>query len=241
VGAYSPGPKDRAVDESWPTNGIASSFYARHKAEVERILDGFEGDHPDLRVARLRPALCFKREAAAGIRRLFAGPLLPSPLVRPNLLPALPLPAGLRAQAVHADDVAEAYRLAIVSDVRGPFNVAADPVLDPEVLARTLGTRRVKVPVRPARAFVDATWRLHLQPTPPGWLDLALGTPLLDTTRAREELGWSPTRTATDSLLELMEGVRQGAGEKTPPLDPDTGGPARIREIATGLGEREGA
>jgi UDP-glucose 4-epimerase len=42
VGAYSAGPKDRAVTESWPTDGIASSFYARHKAEVERRLDRFE-------------------------------------------------------------------------------------------------------------------------------------------------------------------------------------------------------
>src|SRR3954463_7005357 len=28
VGAYSPGPKDRAVDESWPTEGVGSSFYS---------------------------------------------------------------------------------------------------------------------------------------------------------------------------------------------------------------------
>jgi len=78
VGAYSPGPKDRAVDESWPTHGIASSYYARHKAEVERLLDRFEEQHPDIRVVRLRPGLIFKREAASEIRRLFAGPLLPA-------------------------------------------------------------------------------------------------------------------------------------------------------------------
>src|ERR671916_3403821 len=46
VGAYSPGPKDRAVDESWPTAGVRTSFYARHKAEVERRLDRFEREHP---------------------------------------------------------------------------------------------------------------------------------------------------------------------------------------------------
>ena len=42
VGAYSPGPKDRRVDESWPTGGTPTSYYARHKAEVERRLDRFE-------------------------------------------------------------------------------------------------------------------------------------------------------------------------------------------------------
>jgi len=61
VGAYSPGPKDRAVDESWPTDGTRTSFYARHKAEVERLLDRFESEHPDVRVVRMRPALIFKR------------------------------------------------------------------------------------------------------------------------------------------------------------------------------------
>ena len=45
VGAYSPGPKDRGVDESWPTRGISSSFYSRHKAEVERLLDAVEREH----------------------------------------------------------------------------------------------------------------------------------------------------------------------------------------------------
>src|SRR5581483_3842111 len=70
VGAYSPGPKDRRVDESWPTGGIASSFYSRHKAETERLLDRFEREQPDIRVVRLRPGLIFKREAATGIRRL---------------------------------------------------------------------------------------------------------------------------------------------------------------------------
>src|SRR4051812_41265221 len=110
VGAYAPGPKDRAVDESWPTTGIASSFYARHKAAVERILDSFESANPDVRVVRLRPGLIFKREAATGVRRLFAGPFLPSWLVRRSLIPVVPSHPRLAFQAVHSLDVGDAYR-----------------------------------------------------------------------------------------------------------------------------------
>src|SRR5436305_10171249 len=80
VGAYSAGPKDRLVDESWPTSGIETSFYSRHKAAVERILDSFEAAHPEMRIVRLRPGLIFQREAASEIRRLFAGPFLPGTL-----------------------------------------------------------------------------------------------------------------------------------------------------------------
>jgi UDP-glucose 4-epimerase len=238
VGAYSPGPKDRRVDESWPTGGIPTSFYSRDKAETERLLDRLEAERPQMRVVRLRPGLIFQRAAASEIRRLFAGPFLPSPLVHPRLIPIVPAHPRLRFQAVHADDVAEAYRLATVSDARGPFNVAADPVLDPPELGRLLHARPVPVRAGLLRAAADITWRLRLQPSPPGWLDLALGVPLLDTTRARRELGWTPAHDAGAALLELVHGMREGAGEETPPLDPHAGGRLRLRELATGVGRR---
>ena len=241
VGTYSPGPKDRRVDESWPTEGVASSFYARHKAEVERRLDRFERDGARVRVVRLRPGLIFKREAASGIRRLFAGPLLPGALVRPELIPVIPALERLVFQAVHTECVAEAYRLAATSaEAHGAFNVAAEPVLDPPTLGRILGARPVPVSPRILRALTKATWRLRVQPTPPGWLDLALAVPVMDTARARRELGWTPQRGADEALAELLAGLREGAGFGTPPLSRDTGGPLRARELLTGVGARQG-
>ena len=237
VGAYAPGPKDRKVDESWPATGIAGSFYSRHKAAVERLLDAFEGEHPEVRVVRLRPALIFQRDAASEIRRLFAGPLLPSALVRRELVPVVPDTPGLRFQAVHSADVGEAYRLAAVSDARGAFNIAADPVLDAQVLGRLLGARPVGVPARVLRAAAALTWHLRLQPTSPGWVDLALAVPLLYSGRARRELGWSPQHTADQAFTELFDGLREGAGAPTPPLDPQAGGPMRVRELLTGVGQ----
>jgi nucleoside-diphosphate-sugar epimerase len=238
VGAYSPGPKDRRVDESWPTGGIPSSFYARHKAQVERLLDVFERENPEVRTVRLRPGLIFKRGAASEIRRLFAGPLVPSALLRTRLIPVVPDVPNLRFQAVHSLDVGEAYRLATMGDAQGAFNVAAEPVLDPAELGRLLGARPVRMPARVLRGLADLSWRLHLQPTPPGWLDMALAVPLMDTTRAREELGWQPRHSAGDAFLELLGGMRESAGEPTPPLAPQSGGPLRIREFLTGVGRK---
>jgi UDP-glucose 4-epimerase len=240
VGAYSPGPKDRRVDESWPTAGIASSFYARHKAEVERLLDGFEGRYPSIRVVRLRPGLIFKREAASGIRRLFAGPFLPSQLIRRELIPVVPAIDRLRFQAVHSYDVGDAYRRAVVRSERGAFNVAAEPVLDPDVLGRALGARPVPLPARVLRSAAGLAFRLRLQPSEPGWVDMALAVPLMDVTRAREELGWEPRFSSVDALTELLEGMRTRAGIETPPLSPGTSGPLRARELLTGVGRREG-
>jgi UDP-glucose 4-epimerase len=239
VGVYSPGPKDRYVDESWPRDGVPTSYYARHKAEVERRLDRFEAENPNVRVVRIRPALVFKKEAAQGIRRLFAGPFLPSILARPNLISLIPELENLRGQVVHSYDLGDAFRLTLVKDVRGAFNVAAEPVLDAREVGRILNARPLPVPARAARAGVEFSWRLRLQPITPGWLDMALNVPVMDTTRARTQLGWTPQHSADDALLDLLEGLRTGAGLDTPPLSKGTSGPFRIREILTGVGGRE--
>jgi nucleoside-diphosphate-sugar epimerase len=214
-------------------------LYSRHKADAERALDEVEIANPLLRVVRLRPGIIGKREAGTEIRRLFAGPLLPSILVRPGLVPVVPDTPGLRFQVVHASDVAEAYRLAALTEsARGAYNVATEPVLDPDVLARTLGARKVPVPASVLRAAASLTWKARLQPTPPGWLDLGLGVPIMDTQRIRSELGWAPEHSATDTLLELLAGMRESAGLETPPLDPATSGRLRVRELLSGVGAR---
>jgi UDP-glucose 4-epimerase len=239
VGAYSPGPKDRLVDESWPTDGIRTSFYSRHKATVEHHLDRFQDEHPHVRVVRLRPGLIFKRSAATEIRRLFIGPLLPNMILRSGLAPVSPAVRGLRFQAVHSDDVGDAYRSAVLGDVSGPFNIAADPVIGAAELAEMLNAKPVPVPPRLVRAAAAVTYGLRLQPAEPGWVDMGLGVPLMSTERARTVLGWTPRVSSTDALRELVAGLRTGAEDDTAPLARATGGPLRIREFLTGLGRRQ--
>jgi UDP-glucose 4-epimerase len=236
VGAYSCGPKDREVGEDWPTGGTRSSFYSRHKAQVEEMLDGFEARAPETKVVRLRPALIFKGEAATEIRRLFAGPFFPSFLI--DRLPAIPRLSGLRFQAVHSRDVGRAYALATVRDVSGAFNLAAEPPIGPRQLAATLGARTFPMPVSIARRLVDLSWHLRLQPTPPGWLDMALDVPLMSSERAGRDLGWEPRYSAIEALQELLSGIRRGAGGETPPLEP-AGRGGRIDELRTGVGSRQ--
>lgn len=238
VGAYSPGPKEREVDESWPTEGTRTSFYSRHKVAVERELDRFEVDNPETKVVRLRPALIFKDEAATEIRRLFVGPFLPNFLLRRGLLPALPRIDRLRFQAVHSEDVGRAYLQAVLTDVDGAFNIAAEPPLSPEEIAKRIGVRSFPVPSRVVRRLADLSWRLRLQPTPPGWLDMALNVPLMSSDRAREELGWEPQRSGMEALEELLEGLREGHGAKTPPLEADSVG-GRLDDLKTGVGARQ--
>ena len=86
--------------------------------------------------------------------------------------------------------------------------------------AGNVGTSPVAVPVPASvlRLAADLSWRAHVQPTPAGWLDLAVQAPILDTTRARNELGWAPTYTSGHALTELLQGFADRACGPTPPL-----------------------
>ena len=238
VGAYSPGPKDRPVDETWPTHSLPTAAYGREKAYVERVLDSFERDHTDVRVVRMRPAFIFKRQSASEQRRLFAGPLLPGRLVRPGFIPVIPDIPGLVFQAVHAADAADAYRRAVVGDAAGAFNLAAAPVIDAAALAELLHARVVPMPRRPVRAVVAAAWHLRLVPADPALFDLALELPVMDTGRAEAELGWKPEYSSLQALSEFLEGLRSAEGMDTPPLEAHAGGPLRVREWVSGVGQR---
>ena len=237
VGAYSPGPKDKPVDEQWPTDGWPTASYTREKAYLERSLDAFERAHPDIRVARLRPGFIFKRESASQQRRLGIGPLLPHWLVRPGLVPFVPDLPGLRFQVMHTDDAAQAYRLAALSEARGAFNIGAEPVVDAALLAECLGARAVRIPAWPVRTALWLAWHLHLVPASPYLFDIFLRLPIMDTTRARTELGWSPRYSSREAIEEVLGGMRDGAGMSTPPLAPTTPR-GRVHELRTGVGTR---
>ena len=216
VGAYSRAPKDQRTAESWPVRGIQGSHYSRHKAEQEALLDSFAAANPAISVARLRPGLIFQREAGSEIGRYFLGPLIPRLLPARIRVPVLPVPEGLVFQAVHADDVAEAYWRVIDERASGAFNIAAEPVLTPQELARLLGARRIlPIPMALLRGVVDVAWRLHLQPTDAGWVDMASAAPVMDTARARRILGWQAATSSVDAVKEVLAGM--GKGEGIPP------------------------
>ena len=219
VGAYSAAADDSPRSEEWPTDGVRSSSYSVDKVAVERMLDEAQERVPTLAVARLRPALIFQRASGREIGRYFFGPFLPERVL--GHVPVLPWPAGMRLQVVHADDVAAAYREAVVRRVSGAFNVAAPQVLRAHDVAPLVGADRVvEVPRRVARRAVATAWHLRVLPVGPGWLDMAFAAPVLDSGRAERELGWRPRHDGAATLAEAVRGIAEGAGTASPPLRP---------------------
>jgi nucleoside-diphosphate-sugar epimerase len=187
----------------------------------------------------MRPALIFQRSSATEQRKLFAGPFVPGRLLRRGLLRVLPDVPGLAFQAVHATDVAEAYRLAVHSpDARGAYNVASEPVLGMPSIAASRHARTIAVPRSIARPAFAAAYALRLHPSEPSWLDVGLDTPLVSSQRITMELGWQPRVSALDTINEVVDGLVAGEGGRTDPLTPDDGLIGRLRELREGVGRR---
>jgi UDP-glucose 4-epimerase len=227
LAAYTAAPVDQRVSEDWPTTGIPTSQYSRDKVDAEQVVREVFGPRSGTAVTVVRPTLVLQPEAASETGRYFLGPLLllavrllPAPVAR--LLP-LPLP-DLAVAFVHADDVADAVARILDRRASGPFNVAADPVMDADAIAHALGTFRVPVPFTLFRAALGAAFTAYLAPTEPGWLDVAVRAPALDATRAHTVLGWSPAWRGDEALGRFVAALGRGEGAPGPLLSP-AGGP----------------
>ncbi|WKD56993.1 NAD dependent epimerase/dehydratase family protein [Corynebacterium capitovis DSM 44611] len=229
IGAYSPDPARAEVSspsdnpplrgEDFEARGINGSHYSEDKGAVEAMLDEFEAAHPDITVARLRPGLIFQSDAASAIKRFFLGSWVPGKLLDAGALPTLPLPKGVRAQAVHSDDIGQAYRLAAVTGASGAFNICADDVLGPQELADILDHGKfVELPPALVRGAVAAAHASGAIAADAGWVDMAMGVPMMDNSRAKDVLGWAPTRSAKDAVAEVLKAMSEGAGFDSPSL-----------------------
>ncbi|MCR6483788.1 NAD-dependent epimerase/dehydratase family protein [Amycolatopsis sp. OK19-0408] len=233
VAAYGPVPRWEKVGEDRACTGIERSAYSRGKAALETLLDRFEQRHPEVALARIRPCAIVHRRAAGEFARWLLDPVVPARIVGGRRLP-VPLWTGLRAQAVHTADVADALGRILDRRFTGPVNLAAPEVLDADALAAVLGGPRIPVPKPLAQVAVRAAWASGALPVHPGWLELADRAALADTTLAETALGWQPRYDAASAVADLVAGLRTGEGAASSPLAPPRRGGvvSRLRSLA---------
>jgi UDP-glucose 4-epimerase len=189
-GAPAPGlgPVD---DDAFPA-GTPERFYFREKAQVEHLLDWWQAAHPDsgMTITRLRPGFIY-------------GPDFDNPALALMGSPLAVLPDdGGRTQLIHQDDLAGAFREAIVRDAPGPFLLVTDDSVSHEDLAAISGGRVIRVPVRAVELALDAAHALRLSPVSSEWA--VSGDRVGRLGRAREVLGWEPFATSRESAHVML-------------------------------------
>jgi len=130
------------------------------------------------------------------------GPLRAVAKMMPILQPVVPDP-GFPLQLVHHDDVAAAIALAATAPTPpGSYNIAGDGVVTVADVAKVLGGRPVPVPAASA-----AVSRLPSIPSLLEWLHVARTSVVMDTAKAKTELGWRPVHSSAETLAALASAV----------------------------------
>jgi nucleoside-diphosphate-sugar epimerase len=197
------------MTEQWPVRPAARLFYARQKAELEALLAGEAARLPGPALYLLRPAIVLGPHAAGGKASLpWPLPQLARALARQaGLLPvAVPvLTPSLPVQFVHEEDVGQALlRCVVAAGPPGAYNIAADGVLTAADLARELGLYPVTLPAGPAQAAARALAALPFLPPAAQWVEAASHPAIMDTARAKSELGWTPRYTALEAVRDTL-------------------------------------
>ncbi|ORV85283.1 epimerase [Mycobacterium interjectum] len=198
------------LTEDVPTRGSAEHYYSEQKAACEALLaDVTRGS--SLEVFVLRPCVVAGPKATALADAMpwnqLPGPVRAVSKVAPMLKPVVPDP-GFPLQLVHHDDVAEAIALAATAPAPpGAYNIAADGVVTISEVAKALGGRPVRVPAVAASAASAAISRVPFVPSMLEWLHVARTSVVMDTTKARTQLGWRPVHSAQETLAALANVV----------------------------------
>ncbi|KWX66398.1 NAD-dependent epimerase/dehydratase family protein [Mycobacterium sp. NAZ190054] len=199
------------ITEDVPPRGSPEHYYSEQKAACEALLTEVTAGSP-LEVYILRPCIVAGPKATA-LADAMPWNQLPGPVRRitqalPLLKPPFPDP-GTPLQLVHHDDVASAIAAAVTTESAPPgaYNIAGDGVLSMSAVGDALGARPVKVPRTAAAATSEVIARLPFVPSILEWLHAGRTSVVMDTTKAREQLGWRPEFTAAETLRALAGAV----------------------------------
>jgi UDP-glucose 4-epimerase len=198
------------LTEDVPPRGSPEHYYSAQKAECEALLaDITKGS--SLEVFILRPCIVAGPKATALADAMpwnqLPGPLRAVAKVAPVLKPVVPDP-GFPLQLVHHDDVAEAVALAATAPAPpGAYNIAGDGLVTLSDVAKALGGRPVRVPAVAASAASAAISKVPFIPSMLEWLHVARTSVVMDTSKARNQLGWRPVHSSADTLAALAEAV----------------------------------
>jgi nucleoside-diphosphate-sugar epimerase len=200
------------LTEDWPTRPADHLFYAREKAELEQVLADEAAGAESPALYLLRPPIVVGPHAV-GAKGALPAPVADAGRRTLQFLRGLPFPVpvlapGVEFQLIHEADVGQALlQCALGAGPPGAYNIAGDGLLTGADIARELGFAPLPLPPGLVHRAARAAGAVPRPPYLPPWTDWveALSHPaIMDTTKARQQLGWTPRYTALEALRDTL-------------------------------------
>src|SRR3954447_22589121 len=204
------------LTEEVQPRGTNDFYYSAQKAELERELHRMVGD-ADVESYVFRPCIVAGRDAltmiAAPLEQIQLGGRLPQVTSFlnsvPYLKPVLPDP-GTPFQLVHHDDVAQALVAAITGRGEpGIYNLAGEGTISFGDFASAIGWYSVPIPNFAVEMTADLISKVPFTPAEFSWINAARVPVVMDTTKAREKLGWEPEYDTHETLTDTIQAARE--------------------------------
>lgn len=183
--------------EDDPPRRHASYPYASDKYEIEQIISKFKQEHPDIKVAVVRPCMVFGPNVENYLSRFF----MRMPFI-PGVGKARP-----QMQFVHEDDVAEVFMRVVELEAEGYFHAVGEGTLGLDEIARMAGKPVIGVPEKLLYPSIDLLWKLHfpLIEGSSGALDYMRYPWNASDEKTRETLGLGPRRSSEEVFRLMLE------------------------------------
>jgi nucleoside-diphosphate-sugar epimerase len=193
------------MSEDHPVRPAARLFYAQEKAELEQHLGEAAAEHPELGLYLLRPPIVLGPHAVGGKGRLTELGWRAAQLLRRLPVPPPALAPDVELQLIHEDDVGQALLQCVVAaGPPGAYNIAGDGIVTGRDVWRALGLAPVPVPGSLVRTAARAAVVLPFLPPVAQWVDALTYPPVMDTSKARRELGFTPRHSALETLRDTF-------------------------------------
>ncbi len=190
-GAFATNPN--YLTEDMPPKGNQQSRFLGDKIDAEKQALKYAQKHPGTMVTILRPCTIL-------------GPTINSYKTRFLQRPVITTMMGFDplVQFVHEEDVIASLKILVDEDHPGIFNLAGDGVLPLSRVIELAGKVNLQLTQIGFKTLVQALWLMDIAPAPASHVDFLRYICVVDNTKVKKVLGYTPKYTTKETLLSFI-------------------------------------
>ncbi len=185
------------IPETHPLRAQSASRYLRDKIEAEQVVASFAKASPGTLVTVLRLAPLLGPTVSNYLTRYLGRTLVPTVMGFDPLM-----------QFLHEVDALAAFKMAVMRDMPGVYNIVGDGVLPLSTAIQLAGRMHLPIPHPVFHPIARALWTAQLSEAPPTFVEYLRWICVADGDKAANELQFRPAFTTREAVLDYASAQR---------------------------------